>query len=45
MSPPVWPSSLMIPWITAIDFPSGDQRGPAICSGGFQIDVVLPLSA
>src|SRR5205814_1960179 len=34
ISPPVAPSSLMIPSIHAIRFPSGDQRGLAICSAG-----------
>ena len=34
MSPPVEPSSLMIPEIKAMFLPSGDQRGTAICKGG-----------
>src|SRR6185312_2188921 len=34
MSPPITPSSLMMPPITAICFPSGDQRGAAICKCG-----------
>ena len=43
MSPPVDPSSLISPWISAIRDPSGDQRGQAIWSGGFQSDrVPLP---
>ena len=43
MSPPVEPSSLMSPWITAISRPSGDHRGQAIWSGGFQMDFARPL--
>src|SRR5580698_5350465 len=31
MSPPVEPSSLIMPSIKAILLPSGDQRGSAIC--------------
>jgi hypothetical protein len=34
----------MMPWITAISRPSGDQRGHPIWSGGFQIDFVRPLT-
>ena len=34
MSPPVEPSSLMMPAMNAMLFPSGDQRGTAICKGG-----------
>src|ERR1700722_9785977 len=34
MSPPIDPSSLINPPIKAMVFPSGDQRGTAICSGG-----------
>src|SRR5215813_13410517 len=45
MSPPVEPSSLIRPWMTAIVFPSGENRGQAICSGGFQTDRACPVSA
>src|SRR5947209_15153254 len=34
MSPPVAPSSLMSPSMKAMDFPSGDQTGLAICNAG-----------
>src|ERR1700733_5991084 len=34
MSPPIDPSSLIKPPMNAIVFPSGDQRGTAICNGG-----------
>src|SRR5579863_3015270 len=34
MSPPIDPSSLINPPMNAIVFPSGDQRGTAICKGG-----------
>jgi hypothetical protein len=33
-SPPVEPSSLINPSMSAIDLPSGDQRGSAICNFG-----------
>ena len=45
MSPAVEPSSLMMPWITAMVLPSGEKRGQAICSGGFQMDFVSPVPA
>ncbi len=44
-SPPLEPSSLMIPWITAIARPSGEKRGQAIWSGGFQIERAVPDAA
>ena len=31
--------------MTAIVFPSGEKRGQAICSGGFQSVRVAPVSA
>src|SRR5579872_2688745 len=34
MSPPMDPSSLINPPMNAIVFPSGDQRGTAICKEG-----------
>src|SRR6185312_14667367 len=34
MSPPITPSSLMMPLMNAIRCPSGDQRGAAICKCG-----------
>ena len=45
MSPPVEPSSLMRPWMTATSFPSGENRGQAIWSAGFQMDRALPVPA
>ena len=45
MSPPLEPSSLISPWMTAMDAPSGDHRGYAIWKGGFQRDRVSPLAA
>ncbi len=45
MSPPVDPSSLMRPWMTAIDLPSGEKRGQAIWRGGSQIARAAPESA
>ena len=43
-SPPLEPSSLMIPWITAIVRPSGEKRGHAIWRGGFQIESAFPVA-
>ena len=44
-SPPVEPSSLMMPWMTATERLSGEKRGQAICSSGFQIARVCPVAA
>ena len=44
-SPPFEPSSLMIPWITATDRPSGEKRGHASWSFGFQIERAAPDAA
>ena len=45
MSPPVEPSSLMMPWMTATNLPSGEKRGQAIWSDGFRIERVCPVAA
>ena len=42
ISPPVDPSSLMSPAMKATLWPSGDQRGTAICSGGLYTGVNAP---
>src|SRR5262249_2544206 len=45
ISPPLAPSSLIRPPINAMLWPSGDQRGTAICVAGLRISRTSPVAA